>query len=323
MKNLSAKPKDQQPPTQDEPEHKDDQVEGGDSSSEEEEEDFVPDEEDEEQDESSENSGNEEESDEGNEDAEESDDSEGTDEEPEGDDSEESGSEESEGDAGNEGESEGEKPKEDESYASDSGTETINADITEAKIDANPTEFFKPEYVPGTQEYIDRLTNEATKEACRRLGIKEDEFDPYDRKHSGAFNFSFSRIDQQASAQFEHAKKSVVAESAQRKAAAEFNAAKDKAGSEIDKILNTKELKDKFVVLLEKAPYKQVTEAQKAAREKKDFSFFLTLAKTAAGSKANLEKVNQGKPQPKNQATREKARGDSGRQPVGSEILGF
>lgn len=186
----------------------------------------------------------------------------------------------------------------------------------------DPLKVFKPEYVPGTTEYLDRLTKDATARACDRLGIKDvEDFDPYNPKHTNAMNFFFARLDQSATKDFEDAKAELLNERKEKKQRAAFDQAKNKAGSEIDKILSSKELKQKYLDALENMTVKDHKKALEAAKQNHDFTAFVDIAKRITGVKANLERVKKNQSQ---QAASNQGRvsGTSPRKP-GSEVFGF
>ncbi|MBF0501483.1 MAG: hypothetical protein HQM09_15185 [Candidatus Riflebacteria bacterium] len=186
----------------------------------------------------------------------------------------------------------------------------------------DPRKVFKPEYIPGEQEYIDRVMTDATKETCKRLGLASSEdFDPYNPKHQAMYQHIFNRLDSQESASFETAKKEHVEGLRKKKAADNFLAAKKKVEGDIDKLLPTKDLQDKYTEALGNMKFRDYNEMMKAATERHDFSALINLAKTVAGVKANLDKVR--KPTPSKTIRSVDSGGEPPGKLKGSDVLGF
>ncbi len=170
------------------------------------------------------------------------------------------------------------------------------AKVSEGTQEEQP---FPLEIVPGTDEYVARLTAEAEKILKEKYG--EDVYDPIcEPKHQAAFSILIRKLDQKAEQFYEE--KKVEFETQKTVITAKAN-----AESEIETILTTPELIAKFYDAMEDMPFRQ-RKALVAEAEKGNFTGFLDMAKRIAGIKAKVNSINnraQEPVRPTRQAQRE------------------
>lgn len=141
---------------------------------------------------------------------------------------------------------------------------------------------FEPHQIPGTDAYTDALIAHAQQVVKSRTG---EEYDPFDAKHQALFTQACNKLDRIATEKFNESYGAV-------KSQVSYQQAFKKASVEIDSILATPELAEKFEAAIGELKQKEFLAIQKKAQETGDFSGFIEIAKRVKGVKSKVDQIN-------------------------------
>lgn len=192
-------------------------------------------------------------------------------------------------------------------------------DLSDPEDLGDLTRIYKPEYIPGTDEYIDRLTDMTLEKVKAKLGDDFDEEFPTP-KQQAYFNTVYNQLDRAATEALEKDKQALVQERKQKLRVQSFQKAQAQADARIEKVLSTPELQQRFLDAIENLKKKEYDALIKAAAEKNDFTGFEKLANSVAGVQTNIEKVNRRKA---DRQARDKKNDEKDAPKLGSDLLGF
>jgi len=185
-------------------------------------------------------------------------------------------------------ESEGEESDDEETVQKEGDAKDgTRENAKEAATDEEPGEAeilsqFSRNQIPGTDEYTDALISQAQQFVKAKTG---EDYDPFDAKHQALFTQACNKLDKLATEKFNEAYSSV-------KTQVSYQQAFKKASLEIDTILATPELAEKFEAAIGDLKQRDFQAIQDKAA-KGDFSGFIAIAKRVKGIKAKVEQINK------------------------------
>lgn len=186
-------------------------------------------------------------------------------------------------------ESEGEESDDEETVQKEGDAKDgTRENAKEAATDEEPGEAeilsqFSRNQIPGTDEYTDALIGQAKEFVKTKTG---EEYDPFDAKHQALFTQACNKLDRLATEKFNESYNAV-------KSQASYRHAFKKASVEIDSILDTPELAEKFEAAIGELKQKEFLAIQKKAQETGDFSGFIEIAKRVKGVKSKVDQINR------------------------------